>query len=108
MQVPTIVVNRQPVVDDDTIANSVSDTLDKLRDIRSAGCPGKRFVANYHLRLSNRFSTFRLRYFREKPIVAARRDGSSHYQHLRFYPVDDNPSTAAPVNTVHFSALTKS
>lgn len=50
---------------------------------------------------------FRLRYFREKPAVAIRRDGSSHYQHLRFYPVDDNPPTTTG-NTVHFANTVKS
>lgn len=49
----------------------------------------------------------RLRYFREKPTVSVRRDGSSHYQHLRFYPVDDNPPVTSTSNTVHFSHVVK-
>lgn len=52
---------------------------------------------------------FRLRYFRDKPTVSIRRDGSSHYQHLRFYPVDDNPpATTTTSNTVHFANTIKS
>ncbi|CAF2788403.1 unnamed protein product [Rotaria sp. Silwood2] len=89
--VPTIVINKQAVIDDETIANNVRDTLDKLRHSQSGEFLGKR-----------------LRYFREKPPVSIRRDGSSHYQHLRFYPVDDNPPAPTTSNTVHFANTVKS
>ncbi|CAF3996907.1 unnamed protein product [Adineta steineri] len=87
---PPVIMNKHPVIDDETIATNVSDTINRLRDSQSAGLMGKR-----------------LRYFREKPIVPIRRDGSSHYQHLRCYAIDDNPpSTTA--NTVHFANSIKS
>ncbi len=41
---PTIVINKQAALDDETIANNVRDTIDKLRHSRSAGFPGKRFI----------------------------------------------------------------
>ena len=36
-------MNKHPVIDDETIANNVSDTISKLRDSQSAGLMGKRF-----------------------------------------------------------------
>jgi len=50
---------------------------------------------------------FRLRYFRDKPTVSIRRDGSSHYQHLRCYAIDDNPPVTTN-RTVHFANTLKS
>jgi hypothetical protein len=88
--VPAVVINKQTTLDDETIANNVRETLNKLRHSQSAGFPGKR-----------------LRYFREKPAVLTRRDGSSHYQNLRFYPVDDNPPVTTST-TVHFANTLKS
>jgi len=96
--------NKQ-IIDDETIAINVRDTLDKLRDSRSAG---KRFREKKFDSIFNSIFSFRLRYFREKPVVAARRDGSSHYQHLRFYPVDDNPPTSTSGTNVHFANTVKS
>ncbi|CAF1464301.1 unnamed protein product [Rotaria magnacalcarata] len=90
--VPTIVINKQVVLDDETIANNVHDTINKLRHSQSAGG----FVGK------------RLRYFRDKPAVSIRRDGSSHYQHLRFYPIDDNPPVQTTSSTVHFANTVKS
>ncbi|CAF0717669.1 unnamed protein product [Adineta steineri] len=87
---PTVVMNKHAVIDDETIANNVSDTINRLRDSQSAGLMGKR-----------------LRYFREKPVVPIRRDGSSHYQHLRCYAIDDNPPSTT-TNTVHFANSIKS
>ncbi|CAF0816171.1 unnamed protein product [Adineta steineri] len=83
-------MNKHPVIDDETIASNVSDTINRLRDSQSAGLMGKR-----------------LRYFREKPVVPIRRDGSSHYQHLRCYAIDDNPPSTTN-NTVHFANSIKS
>ncbi|CAF1671587.1 unnamed protein product, partial [Adineta ricciae] len=64
------------LIDDETMANNVRETLNKVREVQSAGLAGKR-----------------LRYFHDKPNVSFRRDGSSHYQHLRCYTIDDNPPT---------------
>ncbi|CAF1671583.1 unnamed protein product, partial [Adineta ricciae] len=64
------------MIDDETIANNVHETLNKVREVQSAGLAGKR-----------------LRYFHDKPNVSLRRDGSSYYQHLRCYTIDDNPPT---------------
>ncbi|CAF4445315.1 unnamed protein product [Rotaria socialis] len=89
--VPTIVINKQAVLDDETIANNVHDTINKLRHSQSAGG----FVGK------------RLRYFRDKPAVSIRRDGSSHYQHLRFYPIDDNPPVQTASSIVHFANTVK-
>ena len=53
----------------------------------------------------------RLRYFHDKPNVSLRRDGSSHYQHLRCYTIDDNPptmSTSTNDNTVYLANSVKS
>jgi hypothetical protein len=61
----------------------------------------------FRLNSFNEYVFFRLRYFRDKPTVSIRRDGSSHYQHLRFYPVDDNPPSTTS-NTVHFASTVKS
>ncbi|UJR35207.1 hypothetical protein I4U23_027974 [Adineta vaga] len=79
--VPSTVVHKHTVIDDETIANNVHDTLSRVREVQSAGLAGKR-----------------LRYFHDKPNVAIRRDGSSHYQHLRCYAIDDNPPTMSTLN----------
>ncbi|CAF1674961.1 unnamed protein product, partial [Adineta ricciae] len=52
-----------------------------------------------------------LRYFHDKPNVSLRRDGSSYYQHLRCYTIDDNPpttSTSTNDNTMHLANSVKS
>ncbi len=44
-------MNKQVALDDETIANNVRETLNKLRHVQSAGLPGKRSVILFILSL---------------------------------------------------------